>query len=84
MQHPFFFYNNCIQQPNSNKQERISIHNKTDNNCYNSCRYYFYFDENDSTVVHCTEENSCPENYKLVHSTTKCVKNCQIENLYDY
>ena len=52
------------------------------NNCEQACTYYFYYDENNA--FKCTDEAKCPTNYKLVHSTTKCIPNCNSENLYEY
>ena len=44
------------------------------NNCYINCNYNYYFDED--KVYHCTDNNTCPKNYKLINSTNKCIDNC--------
>ena len=56
--------------------------NEHNDNCYPICDYYFYFDDNHGVI--CTENQACPPNYKLVYSTTKCVKNCMDDGLYEY
>lgn len=55
-----------------------------DNNCYLICDYYyFFFDENGD--YQCSRENKCPDEYKLVDNTKKCVKNYKSENnKYEY
>ena len=53
-----------------------------DNNCYETCDYYFYFDLN---KYHCTENKMCPEKYnKLIINQSRCIDNCQNENIYKY
>ena len=55
--------------------------NEHSGNCVQQCTYFFYYV---GTELKCTEAEACPENYKLVDSSTKCVQNCKAENLYDY
>ena len=52
------------------------------NNCEQHCKYYFYYNENNELI--CTAGTLCENNYKLVDSTIKCVKNCNDEHLFEY
>ena len=52
------------------------------NNCYLDCSHYFYFDEGGN--YHCMSEDKCPENYKLIYGTNKCINSCSSENIYNY
>ena len=45
---------------NSNYTFEININNYT--NCYEKCNYYYYIDDNN--IFHCTNNNSCPFEYK--------------------
>ena len=51
-------------------------------NCYPICQYYYYFDENNN--YNCTAGYYCPDNYKLINSTNKCIESCLNDNIYNY
>ena len=53
-----------------------------DNNCYEKCQHYYYFNDEGDYV--CLEENKCPNNYKLLDGTNKCIKNCLEVDRYEY
>ena len=53
-------------------------------NCYENCNYYYYFDEDDSNKYKCSTENKCPDGYKLISSTKRCIKNCKAVDKYEY
>ena len=67
--------NNC----NECKENHIFDSNKK--NCYAKCTTnYYYFDENWN--YYCVD--SCPTNYKLIFSTTKCIDDCSNAGTYKY
>ena len=51
-------------------------------NCYEKCDNYYYFDENNT--FHCTDDNICPDNYKLIEDKKKCIDNCKNDNIYKF
>ena len=53
-----------------------------DNNCYEECEHYYYFTDEGEYV--CLAENKCPNGYKLLDATNKCIKNCQDVEKYEY
>ena len=53
-----------------------------DNNCYENCMFYYYFDENNNYF--CTKENKCPDNYKLISEKGKCISDCTRDDTYKY
>ena len=57
---------------------------ENDNNCYESCTHYYYYDSNKNH--YCTDEDKCPENYKLISTKKRCIDNCtKIEDFqYEY
>ena len=56
---------------------------ENETNCYEICKYYYYFDK--SLNYHCTENEVCPELYnKLIKEDNKCINNCQNDNIYKY
>jgi len=57
---------------------------KYNNNCYQICSYYHYYDENLNKYI-CTESLQCPEPYeKLIYVKNECIKSCSETNLYKY
>ena len=61
--------NNCIECKDNLRPLNDSF-NIT--NCYENCEYYYYFDE--SNGFHCTENNTCPEEYsKLTVDKGQCI-----------
>ena len=56
-----------------------------DNNCFQICSYYFYFDESKKKYI-CTDKPQCPKELsKLIHDKGECVKNClDTENKLEY
>ena len=51
-------------------------------NCYEKCENYHYFDE--TNTFHCTDNYTCPNNYKLIEDKNKCIDNCKNDNIYKY
>ena len=52
------------------------------NNCYEKCTYNYYYDVNN--IYQCSSGDNCPDNYKLVPSKNKCIKDCKNDELYKY
>ena len=53
-------------------------------NCYNSCDYYFYYD-NEKKIYVCTDKLECPENYsKLIINKNQCIDECNKDDIYKY
>ena len=56
---------------------------KYNNNCYEKCVYYYYFDS--SSIYHCTINNQCPEEQnKLIKNKNKCIDDCSKDDIYIY
>ena len=55
---------------------------KIASNCYQKCEYYYYFDQNNE--YHCTSNNECPEDYKLIKEKNKCINNCINDSDYKF
>ena len=54
-----------------------------ENNCYEICDFYYYFDENKTHF--CTLNNSCPEKFnKIIKEKNKCIFKCKYEEVYIY
>ena len=51
-------------------------------NCYEICKYYYYFDSNN--VYHCTENEECPNKYYLIPEKNQCITNCKYDDIYIY
>ena len=66
--------NNCIKCYNN--------YTLMDSNCYEICKYYYYF--NSSNNYQCTKENKCPENYKLIIEKKKCIDECKKDDKYKF
>ena len=65
------------------KSEYSLIKNKNGiENCYRTCSNYYYFDTGNNYV--CLSNNECPEGYKLIYSTNRCIDNCINDNIYNY
>ena len=71
--------NNCIECISN-----FTFYNNSMNisNCYEKCDYYHYFD--DTNAFHCTDDNTCPDNYKLIEDKNKCIDNCKNDNIYKF
>ena len=71
--------NNCIEC-----KSNFSFYNNSMNimNCYENCQFYHYFDE--TNKFHCTENKTCPKNYKLIEDKNKCIDNCRNDDTYKY
>ena len=52
------------------------------NNCYEECNFYYYLD--DSNNYFCTDNNTCPDNYKLIINKKKCIIDCKNDSDYQY
>ena len=72
--------NNC-EECKSNYSFKDDI--EDDNNCYEICDYYYYF--NESNNYHCTQNEECPtERNKLILEKNKCIDECKNDNIYKY
>ena len=72
---------NCDECINSYKFINDSL--GIPNNCYKSCEYNYYFDENNK--YKCTESNSCTSRYnKLITIKKKCIDDCRNDDEYIY
>ena len=58
----------------------INDSNAIQNNCYESCNYYYYF--NNTKNYKCTESDSCPNKYKLIKEKKKCIDDCSNDDIY--
>ena len=78
--------NELGNEDNNKCIECISTHDfktdfKNDNNCYQKCDNYYYFDS--SNKYHCI--NDCPNDFKkLIVSKKKCINNCINDDKYKY
>ena len=70
--------NNCDEC----KDDLIFITDITNNNCYEKCQFFYYF--NEINQYYCTLDNSCPETYKLIEEKRKCITECKNDDLYIY
>ena len=52
------------------------------NNCYEECNFNYYLD--DSNNYFCTDNNTCPDNYKLIINKKKCIIDCKNDTDYQY
>ena len=48
-------------------------------NCYKECDYYYYIENNE---YKCTEINSCKNQQKLIQAKSKCIDNCNDDDIY--
>ena len=61
----------------------ILINNNNYTNCYEKCKYYYYFDSKNN--YHCTDDNYCPEIYNLlIKNKSKCIDNCNKDDIYKF
>ena len=78
--------NELGNEDNNKCIECISTHEfktdfENDNNCYQKCDNYYYFDS--SNKYHCI--NDCPNDFKkLIVSKKKCINNCINDDKYKY
>ena len=72
--------NNCLEC----KSNFIFLNESSnDNNCYEKCDFYYYFDK--EGIYHCTLEEACPNNYnKLIKEKRKCIDECKNDGIYIY
>ena len=72
----------CDQFINDIIHMKITSNNNY-NNCFEKCQFYYYI--NDSYFYRCTNNNSCPDNFKnLIIDKKKCVSNCNLDDIYIY
>ena len=57
--------------------------NKEKRNCYKICEFNYYINFS-TNEYQCTEDEKCPEKYKLISKKKKCVQNCTEDNTYIY
>ena len=53
---------------------------KYENNCYEKCNYFYYFDK--FNKYNCSK--TCPEEYKLIINKNKCIDSCKNDDIYRY
>jgi len=69
--------NNCLECKNNYTL------NEENNNCYENCDYYHYYDSNKN--YHCTITDQCPSDYnKLIKEKKECTNDCSKDNIYKY
>ena len=74
-------YHNC--KTCASGYNYIIDYNPFNINCYKTCTYYHYFDMNQKKY-YCTEEDKCPEKYKLlIYEKKECVDDCQKDDEYN-
>ena len=72
--------NNCLECKSTHEKKNDF---ENDNNCYEKCPYYYYYDDN--RIYHCTTESKCPENYnKLIEPKKRCIDYCKNDNKYKH
>ena len=65
------YFHNCII---CESNHTFTLKNK-DKNCYENCRYYYYFDNENK--YRCTEKDECPNDFKyLIAELKQCVRLC--------
>ena len=70
--------NNCIECKNNYSFIEYYQNHK---NCYKNCAFYYYFDS--SNELHCTLNESCPNDYnKLISTKKQCIENCSKDSIY--
>ena len=58
-----------------NSNYTVKLDDRNNNNCYENCTYYYYFDSDD--IYRCTEKDECPNDFKyLIKELRKCVSSC--------
>ena len=73
------FQNNCDEC----KINYTFLNDTTDNNCYEECKFYYFFDE--SNKYFCTQNEECPIEFsKLIPEKRKCIQSCIQDNYYQY
>ena len=72
-------YNKCIECMSGYS---LLKDNNNNENCYSDCSHYYYFDENNT--YQCTSDDNCPDGFKLINSTYKCIDDCANEDIYNY
>ena len=70
--------NNCDEC----KDDLIFITDITNNNCYEKCQFFYYF--NEINQYNCTNDYSCPQTYKLIEEKRKCISECKNDDLFMY
>ena len=73
------YNNNCTEC----KYDLILLNESLNSNCYNKCEYYYYFNKSNNNYI-CTENNKCPEEYKLIKQKNKCINECKYDNIYKF
>ena len=72
--------NRCIQ---CNTNYIFIFDFENDNNCYEVCKYYYYFDLNKK--YYCTIDKKCPNEFsKLIKEKNKCIDKCENDIKYKY
>ena len=66
---------------NCKSEYSLIPNNNNIKNCYSTCSNYYYFDANN---LICLSEDKCPNNYKLIYSTKRCIDSCRNDIVYYY
>ena len=73
--------NNCIECINDYKFLNDSL--AVQQNCYKDCEFYYYF--NELNEYKCTQNSTCPTNYKnLISQKRKCIDDCKKDDNNEY
>ena len=56
------------------------MNNNNISNCYEDCNKLYYFNSNNEYKC----EEKCPEGYKIIESTNKCIDKCINDNIYSH
>ena len=73
-------YHNC--KTCTSGYNYIIDYNQFNINCYTTCTYFHYFNENKGKY-YCTEEEKCPEEYKLlIYEKNECIDDCKNDDQY--
>ena len=66
---------NCTE---CNRNYPIEFRVNNYSNCYENCKYYYYFDTNNN--YHCTDNDTCPDEYPILDETQCKLLGNKIEN----
>jgi len=76
---------NCEELGNENNNKCTECHSNyilINQNCFENCNYYHYFDY--SNKYHCTIDDECPKEFnKLIKDKNQCIDDCKKDNEYN-
>ena len=54
-------------------------------NCYEKCKFNYYYNKENNSQYECTLEDNCPEQYnKYIETKKRCIDQCKNDNIYKY